>query len=93
MPLTGDSIWADFLAKLGSGLHHVRFNVPEMEPVIEHCKEHDIGVVQKASSIRPGTSWANFDTERLVGFAIEVMRPVPGTSGRTPALVDGRVEG
>ena len=92
-PLAGESIWADFLAEHGPGLHHIRFNVPEMEPVVAHLAGHNFDITQMASGIRPGTSWANFATEQLVGFTIEVMRPVPGTSGRTPALVDGRVEG
>lgn len=92
-PVSGASIWADFLAERGGGLHHIRFNVPEMEPVVEHLAGHDIGVAQTAAGIRPGTRWANFDTERLLGFVIEVMRPVPGTSGRTPAIVDGQVVG
>jgi Glyoxalase/Bleomycin resistance protein/Dioxygenase superfamily len=92
-PLTGESIWADYLAEHGPGLHHIRFNVPEMEPIIEHVAAHGIGVTQRANGIRPGTSWANFDTERLVGFTIEVMKPVPGTDGRTPAIFDGKVQG
>jgi len=92
-PQTGKSIWADFLAEHGPGLHHIRFNVPEMEPVIAYLADQKFDLTQMASGIRPGTSWANFATEQLVGFTIEVMRPVPGTSGRTPALVDGRVEG
>jgi len=92
-PVTGESIWADFLAEHGPGLHHIRFNVPEMEPVVVHLADRDIDVTQMAAGIRPGTSWANFDTDRLVGFTIEVMRPLPGTSGRTPAFVDGKVLG
>ena len=92
-PVSGASIWADFLAEHGPGLHHIRFNVPEIEPVIAHFAGHGIQVTQSASGIRQGTSWANFDTERLIGFTIEVMRPVPGTSGRTPALVDGQAVG
>jgi hypothetical protein len=92
-PVSGASIWAGFLTERGGGLHHIRFNVPEMEPVVEYLAGHDIDVAQTAAGIRPGTRWANFDTERLLGFVIEVMRPVPGTSGRTPALVDGKVVG
>jgi methylmalonyl-CoA/ethylmalonyl-CoA epimerase len=92
-PVTGASIWADFLAEHGPGLHHIRFNVPEMEPVIAYFADLGIEVTQSASGIRPGTAWAIFDTERLIGFTIEVMRAVPGTSGRTPALVDGEVVG
>lgn len=92
-PVSGASIWADFLAERGGGLHHIRFNVPEMEPVVEYLAGQNIPVAQQGSGIRPGTTWANFDTERLLGFTIEVMRTVPGTSGRTPALVDGKVVG
>lgn len=92
-PLTGESIWADFLAKHGPGIHHIRFNVPELEPVVAYLASHDIGIAQMGSGIRPGTSWANFDTERLIGFTIEAMKTVPGSSGRTPAIVDGKVAG
>ena len=92
-PLTGQSIWADFLREHGPGLHHIRFNVDEMEPVVAALAQQGIGVTQSGSGIRPGTSWANFDTEKLIGFVIEVMRKVPGSSGRTPALVDGQVQG
>lgn len=92
-PLTGASIWADFLAEHGPGLHHIRFNVEDLQPVVSYLAGRGIGVTQQASGIRPGTSWANFDTESTAGFTIEVMRPVPGSGGRTPAIVDGQVVG
>ena len=91
-PLTGESIWADYLAEHGPGLHHIRCNVPDIEATIGYLAGHDVGVTQMASGIRPGTSWANFDTERLVGFTIEVMKPVAGTDGRTPPIVDRKVQ-
>lgn len=92
-PLAGESIWADYLAEHGPGLHHIRFNVPEVAPVVAFVAGQGIGVTQQANGIRPGTSWVNFDTEQLVGFTLEVMRPVPGTSGRPPAVVAGQVIG
>lgn len=92
-PLEGQSIWADFLRDHGEGIHHIRFNVPEIEPVVEYLAGHDIGVAQMGSGIRPGTMWANFDSERKVGFVIEVMKALPGTSGRTPRIEDGQVVG
>jgi len=92
-PLTGASIWADFLAEHGPGLHHIRYNVEDLEPVVAYLAGQGIGVTQQASGIRPGTSWANFDTEGTAGFTIEVMRPVPGSGGRTPAIVGGKVVG
>lgn len=91
-PVAGRSIWADFLAEHGPGIHHIRFNVSEMDPVLSYLAEHGVGVAQMGSGIRPGTVWANLDTERLVGFTIEVMRKLPGSSGRTPLIVDGKVQ-
>ena len=43
-PLTGKSIWTDFLPEHGPGLHHIRFNVPEMAPIVEPVAAHGIGV-------------------------------------------------
>ena len=91
-PLSGDSIWADFLKEHGEGIHHLRFNLSELEPAVEHLAAHGIGLTQQGSGIRPGTTWANFDTEAKVGFVIEVMKALPGTSGRTPLIVDGKAQ-
>jgi methylmalonyl-CoA/ethylmalonyl-CoA epimerase len=91
-PLTGESIWADFLEEHGEGLHHIRFNVSEIEPVLEYLAGHGIEVTQMGSGLRPGTAWANFDTEGKVGFTIEIMKALPGTDGRTPQIVDGKVQ-
>lgn len=91
-PVSGDSIWADFLKEHGQGIHHIRFNVSDLEPIIEHLAGHSIRVAQMGSGIRPGTTWANFDTASKVGFVIEVMKALPGTSGRTPQIVDGKVQ-
>jgi len=90
-PVSGESIWADFLREHGEGIHHIRFNTFDLAPVIEYLSGRDIGVAQMGSGIRPGTMWANFDTERRVGFTIEVMQALPGTDGRTPQIVNGRV--
>ena len=92
-PVKGKSIWADFLAEHGQGIHHIRFNVAELDPVLSHLAGNGVGVAQMGSGIRPGTTWANLDSEGAIGFGIEVMRAVPGTNGRTPQIVDGKVAG
>ena len=91
-PLEGESVWADFLAEHGQGIHHIRFNVNDMQSVVDYLAQHGVRVSQMGSGLRPGTSWAVFDTESLAGFAIEVMRKVPGTDGRVPPIVDGKVQ-
>jgi methylmalonyl-CoA/ethylmalonyl-CoA epimerase len=90
-PLEGESIWADFLEEHGEGIHHIRFNVPDVHQVIEYLSAHDIEVSMMGSGLRPGTTFANFDSEGKVGFTIEIMNPVPGSDGRTPQIVDGNV--
>ena len=92
-PVSGESVWADFLREHGGGIHHIRYNVDDPESLMEYLAGHGIGVSQEAAGIRPGTRWALFDTEALIGFTMEIMKPVAGTDGRTPMIVDGVVQG
>ena len=87
-PTEGRSLWADFLSDHGPGIHHIRFNVDEYEPVVDYLKNHGIDVTQCGEGIRPGTRWANLGTEALIGFGIEIMKKLPGTSGRTPQVTE-----
>lgn len=91
-PLEGNSIWADFLRDHGEGIHHIRFNVPDIQPVLGYLAGHGIQPAQMGSGIRPGTTWANFDTQSRVGFVIEAMNVLAGSDGRTPQIVDGVVQ-
>ena len=83
-PLDGQSVWSDFLQEHGPGIHHIRFNVDEYEPVADYLKNRGVDVAQSGEGIRPGTYWANLNTEALIGFGIEIMKKLPGTNGRTP---------
>ncbi len=89
-PLDGESGITEFLAQHGEGIHHIRFNVPDLEPVMAHLAAHDVGTLMSGSGIRPGTNWIHLDTEDKVGFIVEIMNMLPGTSGRTP-LTDVRL--
>jgi methylmalonyl-CoA/ethylmalonyl-CoA epimerase len=91
-PLEGESIYFDFLREHGPGLHHIRFNIPELEPVVAYLAEKDIPVSQMGSGLRPGTMWANFDTEKLIGFTMEVMKFLPGTDGKAPRVIDNKTQ-
>jgi methylmalonyl-CoA/ethylmalonyl-CoA epimerase len=62
-PLTGRSIWADFLAEHRQGIHHFRLNVAELDPVLSYLAGPGIGVAQVGSGLRPGITWANLETE------------------------------
>jgi len=89
-PIEGTTIWSEFLEARGPGIHHIRFNTPDLEEVVGALKARGIGKTQEGAGIREGTYWANFDTEALLGFIIEIMKPLPGSDGRTPGTTPDR---
>ena len=86
-PLEGQTIWSDFLAERGPGIHHIRFNVPDEKALTAYLRDKGIGKTQEGAGIREGSYWANYDTEKLVGFVVEILQPALGSDGRTPGVV------
>lgn len=85
-PVEGPTIWADFLATRGPGIHHVRFNVPDERAVSDYLAAKGISKTQEGAGIREGSYWANYATEDIVGFVIEILQPAPGSDGLTPGV-------
>lgn len=86
-PLEGTTLWSDFLAARGPGIHHVRFNVPDHDALTGYLGQRGIGTTQEGAGIREGSYWVNYDTEDLIGFVIEVLQPAPESDGLTPGVV------
>jgi methylmalonyl-CoA/ethylmalonyl-CoA epimerase len=81
-PLEGHSAYKDFLDETGGGIHHVLFEVKDIEPVLQELAKSGIAVLQSGTGIRPGTRWALLDTREQVGFYVE-LRHRPGESNGT----------
>jgi methylmalonyl-CoA/ethylmalonyl-CoA epimerase len=81
-PLEGRNGYQDFLDQTGGGIHHVLFEVPDIDPVIEELAKSGISVLQAGTGIRPGTRWALLDTQKSLGFLVE-LRHRPGDSDGT----------
>lgn len=81
-PLEGRNAYQDFLDQTGGGIHHVLFEVPDIDPVIQELAKSGVGVLQAGTGIRPGTRWALLDTQNLLGFFVE-LRHRPGESDGT----------
>jgi methylmalonyl-CoA/ethylmalonyl-CoA epimerase len=80
--LEGDrNAFRDFLKEKGGGIHHILFEVDDMDTVIEALSRDGISVLQSGTGIRPGTRWALLDTQDLVGFFIELRHLAPGCDG------------
>jgi catechol 2,3-dioxygenase-like lactoylglutathione lyase family enzyme len=71
----------DFLKQKGGGIHHILFEVDDIDAVIKTLSKDGISVLQSGTGIRPGTRWALLDTQDLVGFFIELRHLVPGCDG------------
>jgi methylmalonyl-CoA/ethylmalonyl-CoA epimerase len=78
-PLEGRNAYKDFLDETGGGIHHILFEVPDIDPVIAELAKSGVTVLQSGTGIRPGTRWALLDTRELLGFYVE-LRHRPGES-------------
>jgi methylmalonyl-CoA/ethylmalonyl-CoA epimerase len=81
-PLEGRSGYKDFLDQTGGGIHHVLFEVTDIDSVIQELAKSGVTVLQSGTGIRPGTRWALMDTQQLLGFLVE-LRHRPGESDGT----------
>jgi catechol 2,3-dioxygenase-like lactoylglutathione lyase family enzyme len=67
--LRGETIYGEFLEQKGEGLHHLGFDVKNMDERIEALEKLGIGVLQSGERI--GARFAYMDTEKTVGLIVE----------------------
>jgi methylmalonyl-CoA/ethylmalonyl-CoA epimerase len=81
-PLEGEqNAYRQFLNEHGGGIHHVLFEVDDMDTAVAALEPHGVKVLQAGTGIRPGTRWVLLDTFDLVGFLIELRHRAPGCDG------------
>ena len=69
-PLEGRSIFSEFLANRGGGLHHLKYKTPEMEAVVDEFKRNGGRILQSA---RIGAGHFYYlDTEEELGVILEL---------------------
>ena len=74
-PLSGKTVWSDYLDRHGDGIHHIKFDIPRHDELKEYMDENGVAMTQSGSAVgkNAGKTWAYYGTEDLIGFAIEVM--------------------
>lgn len=78
-PLEGErNAYRQFLDATGGGIHHVLFEVDNMDAIVEALEPKGVRVLQAGTGIRPGTRWVLLDSKELVGFLIELRQRAPG---------------
>ena len=72
-PLEGESIYKEFLAEKGEGLHHIAcFKVDDIDGVIKNLEGEGVGVLQ--SGRWQGGYFAYMDTEKALGMVVELVK-------------------
>ena len=64
--------------KKGPGLHHIKFSVPEHDPIREYMKSKGVTISQSGASVgkNKGKVWEYYDLEEQLGFSIETMNEI-----------------
>ena len=75
-PIKSPSIYEDFLSEHGEGLHHLGFDIPNLDEVI--ARAESLGIRVLMSGRTPKGGFAHLDTTKLAGTIFEVIqRPAP----------------
>lgn len=81
-PLEGEkNAYYEFLKQKGGGIHHILFEVENMDDAVRNLAADRVDVLQAGTGIRPGTRWALLDTQALIGFLLELRQVAPGCDG------------
>ncbi len=72
-PLSGDSIYQEFLNKKGEGLHHLGFIVDDYDKAVSDLTGNGYPVIQSGRIGRnSGVRFAYMDTEATIGSIMEI---------------------
>jgi methylmalonyl-CoA/ethylmalonyl-CoA epimerase len=71
-PIQGPTIYHDFLKEKGEGLHHIGFDIKNLDETLLVCKELDIAVLQLGRT--PAGGFAYLDTEKIGGVIFELIQ-------------------
>jgi methylmalonyl-CoA/ethylmalonyl-CoA epimerase len=81
-PVEGErNAYHEFLEQRGGGIHHLLFEVDDLDQVSRGLAEYGVEVLQAGTGIRPGTRWALLNTEAMVGFFLELRQRAAGCDG------------
>jgi len=74
-PLSGASIYQEFLESRGEGVHHVAWGVDDYDQTLATMREQGIDVLM--SGCWRGTEYAYLDTEKALGSIVELFKYSP----------------
>ncbi|MBN1367215.1 MAG: VOC family protein [Dehalococcoidales bacterium] len=76
-PLTGPSIYREFLDKHGEGVHYIGVDAGDFDKAVTTLKKHKIGILMSGSL--PYVSYAYMDTGKTLGTVLELYNRPSGS--------------
>jgi len=70
-PIGGPSTWQDFLEKRGEGIHHIAFQVEDLEETLDRFEKIEVGIEQKGEF--KGGCYVYTDSKSELGAVIELL--------------------
>ena len=70
-PIGGPSTWQGFLDEHGNGIHHIAFNVENLDETLDKYKSMEIGIEQKGDY--EGGCYTYIDSRGKLGGVIEIL--------------------
>jgi methylmalonyl-CoA/ethylmalonyl-CoA epimerase len=83
-PVEGENGYTEYLNNVGEGLHHLLFEVDDIDDVFSKFSLRGIGTIMGGSGLRPGTRFVYLDTISMLGWSIELRNKVKNSDGKTP---------
>jgi 4-hydroxyphenylpyruvate dioxygenase-like putative hemolysin len=74
-PLTGPSIYAEFLEEHGEGLHHVACEVEDFDRAVAALDAQEMGILMGGTW--NGATYAYMDTQKTLGAILEIYKMAP----------------
>ena len=82
-PYGGESVWQDFLDETGGGLHHIAFQIPDIDEGIKKCEEYGMTLLQKGFYGDSSGAYAYMDARNTLSCFVELLCSFPRESFQT----------
>lgn len=83
-PVSGNPQMEEFVARCGSGLHHLRFTVDDFDQAAEEFQSKGFKVIACGRGVHAGSRWAYFDTRAILNGLIIELRTLNMNSDKEP---------
>jgi hypothetical protein len=81
-PIEGEhNAYKDSLEQKGGGLHHVLFEIEDMDAAVSTLGALGVKPLQAGTGIRRGTKWTLLDSQDEAGFLVELRHVAQGCDG------------